>query len=170
VIIRKIRPTEGAQLRSIRLQAIADSPSAFGSTLPETKALSSEAWDARAVGNAAGDTAIMYVAEEQGMWVGLAGGMIAHDTGARGVLLFSMWVNPKHRRQGLGRELVRRIIEWSSMRGADQIELWVTQTNKAAQELYKSCGFTASAETKPLPSDPALLEQRMVQDLSARCT
>jgi len=170
VVIRQIRSTEGAQLRSIRLQAIAESPSAFGSTLAETEALSSEDWDKRAAGNATGDLAILYVAEDQGMWVGLAGGMRAPDAGAQSVVLFSMWVNPAYRRQGLGRELVRRVIEWSSMQGADCIELWVTQSNEAARELYTRCGFTASAETKPLPSNPALLEQRMVQDLRARRT
>ena len=170
MVIRKIRSTEGAQLRSIRLQAIADSPFAFGSTLADTEALTSEDWDKRAAGNAAGDAAIIYVAEDQGTWVGLAGGMLAPESGDHNVLLFSMWVNPAYRRQGLGRDLVSRIIEWSGMRGADRIELWVTHSNEAARELYRSCGFTASTETQPLPSDPALLEQRMVQDLRARRT
>jgi GNAT superfamily N-acetyltransferase len=167
MIIRQIKSTEGDRLRAIRLQAIADSPTAFGSTLAETQALSSEDWDHRARGNAAGDNATMFVAEDQGAWVGLAGGMFDQDARARTVILFSMWVNPEYRRKRLGRELVHRVIEWSRFRGADRIALWVTENNNAAIDLYANCGFITSDDRQPLPSNPTYLEQRMVLDLSA---
>jgi GNAT superfamily N-acetyltransferase len=166
MIIRQIKPAEGEQLRAIRLQAVADSPTAFGSTLAETEALSTEDWDHRARGNATGDVAIMFVAEVQGAWIGLAGGMFDQDAHPRTVILFSMWVNPAYRRKRIGRELVHRVMEWSRLRGADRIALWVTENNNAAINLYASCGFTTSDDRQPLPSNPSYLEQRMVLDLS----
>ncbi len=165
-MIRQIRPTEGEQLRAIRLQAIADSPSAFGSTLAETEALSAMAWEEFAARNAAGNKAVMFVAEDDGAWVGLAGGMLDPHASVKSVTLFSMWVAPSHRRKGFGRELVGRVTAWSRARGAERIALWVTQSNDAAIELYASCGFQATEETKPLPSNPTLLEQEMVQELA----
>jgi GNAT superfamily N-acetyltransferase len=167
LVIRQILPTEGNQLRAIRLQAIAESPSAFGSTLAETQALSAEDWAKRASRNATGEVAVMFVAEDEGAWVGLAGGMLDPQAKPRSVTLVSMWVNPGYRRRCIGRELVRRVSEWARLR-ADRIELWVTQNNTAAIALYTTCGFTACTDTKPLPSNSALLEQRMVQDF-ARC-
>ena len=165
VVIRKIRATDGERLRAIRLRAIAESPSAFGSTLADTEALSATDWQARASGNAAGDAAIMYVAEDEGSWVGLAGGMLDPEASAKSVIVFSMWVDPKYRRQHVGRELVQRVIAWARARQAERIELWVTKDNEAAKALYAGCGFTPAPEVKPLPSNPALLEQRMVQNL-----
>jgi GNAT superfamily N-acetyltransferase len=166
VVIRKIRAAEGERLRAIRLQAIADSPSAFGSTLADTEAVSIVDWEARASVNAAGEAAIMYVAEDEGSWVGLAGGVFDPEASAKIVIVFSMWVNPTHRRQHIGRELVQRVIAWARVRHAERIELWVTKDNEPAEALYADCGFTLAHEMKPLPSDPALLEQRMVQNLS----
>jgi GNAT superfamily N-acetyltransferase len=165
MMIRQIRRTEGEQLRAIRLRAIADSPSAFGSTLAETQALPAEAWEARACRNAAGDNAIMFVADHEGAWVGLAGGMLDPQARSKSVTLFSMWVDPRHRRRRIGRELVRSIVEWARARGAERIELWVTQNNAAAIALYADCGFMTADGTQPLPSNPTLLERRMVQDL-----
>ena len=45
--------------------------------------------------------------------------------------------------------------------------LWVTTTNVAARTLYERAGFVATGETKPLPSDPRLDEQRMTRRLRA---
>ncbi len=165
VLIRKIRATEGERLRAIRFRAIAESPSAFGSTLAETEAVSASDWQARASTNAAGDSAIMYVADDEGSWVGLAGGVFDPEASAKVVCVFSMWVDPKHRRQHVGRQLVEHVIAWARARNADRIELWVTKHNEAAKALYADCGFTLARDVQPLPSDPALLEQRMVQDL-----
>ncbi|MBV9279825.1 MAG: GNAT family N-acetyltransferase, partial [Chloroflexi bacterium] len=132
MIIRQIRADEGEQFRAVRLQAIADSPSAFGSTLAETQARPPAYWAHRAARGAAGEETVLFVAEEAGGWVGVVGGFLEEEGGARSVDLVSMWVNPAYRRQGLARQLVERLIAWAHDRGAERVALWVTETNAAA--------------------------------------
>jgi hypothetical protein len=47
-----------------------------------------------------------------------------------------------------------------------EVHLWVTETNSRARLLYERCGFTATTERQPLPSNPALGEigmQRLLE-------
>ena len=164
-IIRQIRPTEGVALREIRLRALAESPSAFGSTLTETAARPAEYWDGRARGDAGGQESTLFVAEDADRWVGLVGGVLEQLDGTRRVELISMWVDPAYRGRGLGQGLVERVVAWARQHGASAVGLWVTETNSPAVSLYRRCGFTSTRETQPLPSDETLLEQRMILQL-----
>jgi hypothetical protein len=42
---------------------------------------------------------------------------------------------------------------------------WLTDTNRAARTLYERCGFKATGERQPLPSDPARSEIEMMLPL-----
>jgi GNAT superfamily N-acetyltransferase len=165
ITIRRIRPDEGPRLRAIRLEALAESPSAFGSTLAETEARPPAYWERRAADNAAGEGSVMFVAEDPGGWCGLAGAYL-DDNDPSSADLISMWVRPDHRGHGLGRHLVEAVISWARARGLRQVALWVTASNAGAITLYEHCGFRATGESQPLPSDPTVLEQRMVLDLA----
>ena len=166
VVIRKIRADEGQRLRAIRVQAISDAPSAFGSTLDETLARTDEYWNARVTQAAIGDESVLFVAENPEGWVGLVGSYLEDFAATASVDLISMWVAPASRGQGVGRKLVEQIIEWARQHpGAQYVSLWVTENNAAAIALYERCGFRRTGETQPLPSNPDLLEQRMVLDL-----
>ncbi len=163
--IRQMRATEGAALRAIRLQALRDTPTAFGSTIAETESRPLSYWDERAVEHAAGQKSVMFVAEDAGTWVGLVGSLLEGLDNTLDVELFSMWVSPKYRRQGLGERLVEQIIAWAGNHDAKQIVLWVTKSNAPAVSLYTRCGFKTTGEVQPLPSKVALIEQRMVLEL-----
>jgi len=165
VVIRPIQRAEGAALRDIRLRAIRDTPDAFAVSLADTLAQTDEGWTAWATRNAAGEASVMYVAEDAGRWIALAGGM--RDTcGAEEVAhLISMWVDPAYRGQGLGRQLVERVVGWAGGRGLRRIELWVTAHNTAARALYAGCGFRETGESQAFPSDVALIELKMARDL-----
>lgn len=165
VTIRRIRPTEGQEFRAIRLQALADSPTAFGSTVAETESRPAKYWVARAAAGAAGEDSVLFVAEEADAWVGLVGGFVEGET-ERDVELISMWVNPSYRGRGVGRQLVEQLLEWASSRGAGRVLLWVTENNVEATSLYRRCGFIPSGDRQPHPSQPALWEQRMLRDLT----
>jgi ribosomal protein S18 acetylase RimI-like enzyme len=105
--------------------------------------------------------------------------LIVDETGASGLVtvflvpehlsrahLVSMWVAPERRRAGLGRALVERVTSWAADHGADTVELWVTDTNGPARALYRSMGFDETGERQPLPSDPTLLESRMIRPVA----
>lgn len=170
--IRRIRASEGTKLRAIRLRALADSPSAFGSTLAETETRPVSHWDNRARDDAAGQNSALFVAEEGDDWIGLVGGMIEEaedartsDDGGPVAVVFSMWVDPAYRGHGIGQRLVERVIAWARERGLGTALLWVTESNLSAIALYTRCGFRSTGETQPLPSNPTLLEQKMLLEL-----
>lgn len=165
VIIRQIRPTEGQELRAVRLRALADSPAAFGSTLAETEARPASYWDERARGATGPWGSALFLAEDQRRWVGLVGGFVQEDEGGRSVELISMWVDPAYRGLGIGRKLVERVVDWARERGARLVSLWVTESNHPAISLYLACGFRATGESQPLPSSSHLLEQKMLRNL-----
>src|SRR5579875_1800187 len=90
VVIRQIQATEAAELRAIRLRALAESPDAFGSTLAETQARSMQEWNERVARDAVGEKGVLFVAEDAGRWIGLVGGFLEEAEGSSRAQLISM--------------------------------------------------------------------------------
>jgi ribosomal protein S18 acetylase RimI-like enzyme len=53
----------------------------------------------------------------------------------------SIVVDNKYRRQGVGRVLIARVVDWSKAKGLPGIMLETQSNNVAACRLYESCGF-----------------------------
>jgi ribosomal protein S18 acetylase RimI-like enzyme len=147
-------------LEAVRLAALADSPSAFGSSLAVEADHPADFWEARAVVGAAGERSVTFFADLAGSVVGLVG---AHrqDAEERSVELVSMWVSPTQRRSGIAADLVDAVVSWARETGATTVELWVTRGNDAAVRLYEAAGFRSTGDHQPLPSDPCKDELRM---------
>jgi ribosomal protein S18 acetylase RimI-like enzyme len=62
----------------------------------------------------------------------------------------SAWIDPRHRRRGLGRQLVDAAVAWAAAHGAEQLQLWVDDTNPAAADFYRALGFAATGESQPV--------------------
>ena len=81
--IRRIRADEGWRLRALRLRALSDSPTAYGSTLAREESYPEAIWHERAASGAAGDKVVTIVAEHDnrllGMAIGLAADSAIHD-------------------------------------------------------------------------------------------
>jgi GNAT superfamily N-acetyltransferase len=165
VTIRRILPSEGMALRDIRLRAIRDTPAAFAVSLADTLVQTEDDWTRWATLSAAGEASVMYVAEDAGNWIGMAGGRRDPAQSDGTVELISMWVDPAYRGRGLGRRLVEQVAAWAWDHAARRLALWVTEGNAAAIELYTRCGFRALGDSTPRPSRPTLAERRMVRDL-----
>ena len=83
-----------------------------------------------------GENRIYLVAEEDGL-VGFAGVMVIGDEAH----ITNLLVNPTHRRQGIGRRLMRRLIEDSVEQGARHLTLEVRSRNLSARALYSQFGL-----------------------------
>ena len=160
IVVRRMRADEWERYRAVRLAALLDAPSAFGSSYGAEADRPDAEWMARADSGARGDERATFFAidDESGdeVVVGLVGGYVEVDGS---VDLVSMWTSPAARRQSVGRLLVRAVVEWA---GDRPLSLWVTRGNDAAHGLYTAMGFVESGEHQPLPSDPCKDETRMV--------
>jgi ribosomal protein S18 acetylase RimI-like enzyme len=155
-VVRTLVEDDWAALRAVRMDALAESPSAFGSTLAREQAFSEETWRVRARGTA---TTRLFIAWWGQTAAGIAG---VHDEGDGSLQLVSVWVDPAHRRRGLARELTSAALRLAAEQGFESIRLWVTDGNTAALSLYQSFGFTSTGNRQPLPSNPALEEHELL--------
>lgn len=159
VSVRRVRADEGVVLKAVRLAALLESPSAFGSTHRAEAAEPDEHWASRAELGASGARRATFFAVAADTVIGIVAGYRPDAAGA--VELVSMWVAPPHRRAGIGRQLVDAVIGWARETDAPSVNLWVTSGNDRAVSLYESTGFRATGEHQPLPSDPSKDELRM---------
>ncbi|MBI3001676.1 MAG: ribosomal protein S18-alanine N-acetyltransferase [Deltaproteobacteria bacterium] len=67
--------------------------------------------------------------------------------------IHNLAVHPAHRRQGIGRALLRAVIEEARREGLQRITLEVRKSNEAAQRLYQSLGFVSQGVRKGYYSD-----------------
>jgi GNAT superfamily N-acetyltransferase len=160
VLVRETVTDDWRALRDIRLEALRDAPTAFGSTYEREVQRGEEHWLARI---ARGGTFLAYIPEvSTSVPVGLIGG---YQEDPATVELVSMYVRAAGRGRGVGEALVATVIDWASKRNATSVHLWVTDTNSHARALYERCGFTPTGETQPLPSDPSIGEFAMSRTL-----
>jgi len=166
-VVRRIRADEALWLRAFRLRALADAPTAFGSTLAREEAFPESVWHERASAGAAGGDRATFVAEQDGQWIGLATGLAEdpEDSKLPGPVLAGMFVDRAERRRGVGVALVEAVSDWARQRGAARLSLWVISSNQPAIALYTRCGFRLTGETKSLDRTPTLTELRMVRVL-----
>jgi GNAT superfamily N-acetyltransferase len=143
---------------------LADTPSAFGSTLAREEAFANGVWYERATQGAAGEISVTFVAEEGDRWVGLATGL-ADDADKPRPALMGMFVERAARGRGIGAALVEAVARWARDRGAPRLYLGVTSTAGAAFRLYSRCGFLATGRTYPLDHTPSLSVVEMVREL-----
>ena len=107
-----------------------------------------------------GDEGIGFLAMDGETACGIAGAFLDQDDPTRAHLV-SMWTAPTHRKRGIGRLLVKKILEWASRRKANTMFLMVTSNNEAAIAFYERLGFMTSGRTEPYPNDPLVLELEM---------
>jgi len=61
----------------------------------------------------------------------------------------------------VGAALLDAVRSWAHDDGTTRLILWVTRTNDPAATLYRRAGFTPTGDSKPLPSDPTLIEDKL---------
>jgi GNAT superfamily N-acetyltransferase len=156
----RVAAGDAARLKKVRLAALRDAPSAFGSTHESEASRPEAAWVQRAVAGSNGSDRATFFAQLDKEVIGLVGGH-REEPPSPIVELVSMWVAPRARGQGAGSLLVDAVTTWAIETNATCISLWVTRGNTPAERLYESKGFVATGELQPLPSDSSLDEARL---------
>ncbi len=134
--VRRLVPDDAPVLREIRLRALADTPESFGSLVAAEAAkpeadwrawLSDRAWFAGFDGDAA--VALVCGWPAQPEW-----------------LLFSMWVAPEARGNGLAARLVNEVRAAAVFAGARSVALHVFEDNGRARRIYERLGFVSTGD------------------------
>jgi GNAT superfamily N-acetyltransferase len=78
--------------------------------------------------------------------LGMANALITVSTaeGARVLLLEDVIVRAEQRGNGLGKKLVRHVLDWASAQGITRATLLADRENKAALDFYRKLGFADS--------------------------
>ncbi len=137
---RRLGKADAEPFRTLRLAALANAPTAFGSDYGDHVELSLAHFADRILLR---DDNFVLAAELNGELIGMAG--FAREAGTKrkhmGVI-WGMYVQPTHRGQRIGRSLLEGVLDAArSLPGLHFVELSVTVGNTAAEALYRSCGF-----------------------------
>lgn len=145
-------------LRAIRLEALRDTPEAYGSTYDE-----SLRWPTRKWRRMAKDWNY-YLGECEGVVRGMAsGGFNEEHPGTH--WLYGMYVAPIARGSGLATQLVDAVATWASRQGGRQLYLHVTSSVVRARAFYRKVGFVENGETILMDRDPSITLYTMVKAL-----
>ncbi len=142
--IRRIGSQDARLLRELRLRSLADSPEAFGQPLDDAAARPEAEWAAQARAASEGDRRAWFIAEsvEPGKVAKPMGIVLVRRRPPEEALVFSMWVDPRARRAGMGQALIQTASEWAASWGAERIVLWVVAGNEPGFRFYQRLGFT----------------------------
>jgi RimJ/RimL family protein N-acetyltransferase len=133
--IRALGPADWALFRSIRLEALAQTPEAFGSSLTAEAAQPPEFF----AGRLAGST--VFGGFEGEALQGIAG--FRQNDGPKErhkAMLWGMYVRPASRGGGLARDLVAAVLAHARGR-VELVQLTVVAGNEPALRLYTAAGF-----------------------------
>jgi ribosomal protein S18 acetylase RimI-like enzyme len=152
-----LAPVDWRVLRTVRLEALTDSPNAFTSSFARESCWGEPEWRRAFRG------ARWIVARESENVIGLAKsiGEPGHP-GTRHVE--SIWVAPTHRRRGVSRALLRTVAQIERRKGVTDLLLWVLEDNRDAQLAYKALGFEPTGERQFLPTCERF-ERRLTLDI-----
>jgi RimJ/RimL family protein N-acetyltransferase len=141
MFIRRLNRDDAEAFRAMRLEALRDSPTAFGSSHHEEAERPLEWFAAELAPDAA---RLMFGAFLDDRLVGIAG--VAQEPAAKErhrAVIRSMFVTPGARGRGVAAALLRQALAAvEALPGVWQVILTVTAGNQAAERLYRAHGFT----------------------------
>jgi ribosomal protein S18 acetylase RimI-like enzyme len=146
--IRRAESGDESLLLKIRLEALSESPEAFGSTLDRERARTPVDWQKWLSPSAT------FVLETKFGPQGIVAG-VPDATDAAVVHLMAMWVHPSLRGSGVASALVQTVLAWAEERGAGSVRLDVIEDNDRARRLYERHGFRATGHITVRPRDGA---------------
>lgn len=165
IVITALQPDDWPVWRMLRLQALAEAPYAFGTTLAEWQGDGDreQRWRARL----AIPGSLNLIAHLDGRPVGMASGVPAEgDDKSEAVELISPWVSPEARGRGVGDRLLDEIERWAVGLGRRTMCLAVRPSNEPAIALYRRHGFRETGQLGDLTPGGTSRELLMAKQLA----
>ncbi|PWK49096.1 GNAT family N-acetyltransferase [Pleionea mediterranea] len=157
--IEEINESQWESLKSIRLESLLDSPDAFCISYEEANNLTDKEWKLLAAGKLGSQFLIAYDYKNA---IGLVGILDKKET----YEIVSMWVKPAAREQGVGKALIKTLLDHALSVGHTEVRLQVTSNNTSARCFYKKLGFVELAQTNEVKrkSDEGMIEMTWCYD------
>lgn len=157
--IIRLDPSRWEEYKQLRLESIQDSPEAFLATVDETLAEPDSTWQ-NYLQN------MFFAVDENQHLVGMIAcvqeekAKLAHI-----VNVYSFYVSPQFRGQGIGKQLLQTAIAHAkSLSGVSKIKLGVMTTQTAARQLYESLGFqTIGISQQAVKVDESYLDEYLME-------
>lgn len=162
--IRVRRAVSGDEptLRALRLEALSESPAAFGSTYEREVARTPSDWQRWL---SPGATFILDDSDRPAGPGGLVAGV--HDQHDRSVVhLMAMWLHPALRATGAADALVASVLAWAVEEGAREVRLQVVKGNDRAERCYQRNGFRRTG-LETLREERGIVEVEMARAVGA---
>ena len=138
--IQPLTDADAGEFQRLRLQALQESPSSFGSSHEEEVHRTLDQVQQHIAGSVERVFLGLFTGTEL---VGMVG--VGREQGLKErhiAFIRSMYVAPHARSQGAGRQLLAAALQQArSWPGVEQVTLSVTASNKAAVRLYEAAGF-----------------------------
>lgn len=147
--VRRVTSSDAEALRTIRLEALLDTPQAYGATYEELKDWPDERWEMIC------RRPNYFVAEYDGRVVGIvSGGRNEQFPGTR--WLYGIYVTPFARGTGTAAQLVGAVEQWARGEGVNRLYLHVAEPVARARAFYERIGFRLTGETMVMDRDPSI--------------
>jgi ribosomal protein S18 acetylase RimI-like enzyme len=139
VTVVALGPDDWTEWRTLRLEALREEPAAFSSTYAESLVRPDGYWRQRL----ADERRLHFMARVDDHTVGMVGCHLGSDEGDPSLAdVFGMYVSKPYRRHGVGRLLLRSLIDRVSLLpDLTTLRLWVGESQHPARRLYAAVGF-----------------------------
>jgi RimJ/RimL family protein N-acetyltransferase len=158
--VHRVRTSDAARMRALRLEMLADSPLAYLETLAQAAARPHAEYRRRIAQASSGDLLAQFVADPGGRLIGHAGGTVLPEE-PHVTVVFAVYVTPAHRGTAVLPDLIDAVAAWSRDAGRPDLMLEVVVGNDRAVRAYERLGFVDTGARIPHPTIPTLTELQM---------
>lgn len=142
IAIRQATPADAAQVRALRLEALARHPEAFGADHASIAAESVEMWSDRIGKTASGGQGLIGVAVVDDQLIGMMGLIRERWPKTRhSGTIWGVYVKAEWRGLHVAEALLNECALWARAQGVVLLKLGVVTTNTSAIRCYTRCGF-----------------------------